>query len=55
MMKENKKFPTGKSPKETAQAKSKRIKGSNERYLLGQKQSLHILGIIRFIKLQNDT
>ena len=55
MMTENNKFPTGKSPKETTQAKSKRIKGSNERYLLGQKHSLHIFWVITFIKLLNDT
>ena len=34
---------------------SKHMKGSKERYLLGQKHSLHIFGIIPFVKLQNDT
>ena len=34
---------------------SKHIKGSEERYLLGQKQSLQIFGVIPFVKLQNDT
>ena len=31
------------------------IKGSIERYLLGQKHNLHISGLIPCIKLQNDT
>ena len=30
-------------------------KGSEKRYLLGQKHNMRILGIIPFIKLQNDT
>ena len=34
--------------------KSKHIKGSKERYLLGQKHNLQIFGAIPFIKLQND-
>ena len=32
----------------------KHIKGSKERYLLGQQHNLHIFGVIPFIKLQND-
>ena len=35
--------------------RSKHIKGSKERYLLGQKYNLKIFGVIPFIKLQNDT
>ena len=34
---------------------SKHIKGSKERYLLGQKHNMLILGVMPFIKLQNDT
>ena len=33
----------------------KHIKGSKEHYLLGQKHNLQILGVIPFIKLQNNT
>ena len=33
----------------------KQIKGSKERYLLGQKHNLQIFGVIPFIKLQNYT
>ena len=35
--------------------KSKHIKGSKERYLLGQKHNLQIFGVTPLIKLQNDT
>ena len=31
------------------------FKGSKERYLLGQKHSLQIFGVVRFVELQNDT
>ena len=31
------------------------MKGSKERYLLGQKHNLQIFGVIPFVKLQNDT
>ena len=31
------------------------MKGSKERYLLGQKHNLQIVGILSFIKLQNVT
>ena len=31
------------------------MKGSKERYLLGPKHSLQIVGVIPFVKLQNDT
>ena len=31
------------------------IKGSKERYLLGQKHNLQIFGVTPFVKLQNDT
>ena len=34
---------------------SKHIKGSKERYLVGQKHNLQIFEVIPFIKLQNDT
>ena len=34
---------------------SKHVKGSTERYLLGQKYNLHIFGVILFMKPQNDT
>ena len=34
---------------------SKHIKGSKERYLLGQKHNIQIFGVIPFVKLQNDT
>ena len=30
-------------------------KRSKERYLLGQKHNLQILGVVPFVKLQNDT
>ena len=35
--------------------RSKKIKESKERYLLGQKRSLQIFGVMPFVKLQNDT
>ena len=35
--------------------RSKHIKGPNERCLLEQDKHLHILGVIPFVKLQNDT
>ena len=35
--------------------RSKHIKGSKERYLLGQKHTLQIFGKIPFVKLQNHT
>ena len=31
------------------------MKGSTEHYLLGQKCNLQILGVIPFVKLQNDS
>ena len=38
------------------QARSKHTKASKESYLLGgEKHNMEILGVIRFIKLQNDT
>ena len=33
----------------------KHVKGSEERYLLGQKHNVHILRAVPFIKLQKDT
>ena len=36
-------------------SRSKHIKGSKERYLLGQNQTNKFSGVISFIKLQNDT
>ena len=38
----------------SGEARAKRIKGSKERYLLGQKHNLQIFGVIPFVKLQND-
>ena len=38
-----------------SKTRSKHIKDLKERYLLGQKHSLQMFGIIPFIKLQNDT
>ena len=35
--------------------RSKKIKDSKERYLLGQKRNLQIFGVMPFVKLQNDT
>ena len=35
--------------------RSKHIKGPNERCLLEQDKHMHILGVIPFVKLQNDT
>ena len=35
--------------------RSKHIKGSKERYLLGQKHGLQIFRVIPLVKLQNDT
>ena len=40
---------------ETQKECSKHIKSSKERYLVGQKHNLQILGWIPFTKLQNDT
>ena len=37
------------------EAKSKHIKGAEERSLLGQKHNMRIVGVITFIKLQYDT
>ena len=37
------------------ETRSKHMKGSKERYLLGQKHNLQIFGVILFVKLQNDT
>ena len=37
------------------EARSKHIKGSKERCLLGENTNMRIFGVIPFIKLQNDT